>query len=295
MPLKKEDKGHRAGEKTKGCDFMQGSLSIAQLKTHLDIVYERYNRPHFIHPDPLEFLFRYPRPRDREIVALMASALAYGRVSQILVSIAKALDPLGSSPYFSLKSMTKRRLIQSYFDFRHRFTSGREMATLLWGIRKVVMQYGSLQACFLSGMKVNDETVLPGLSRFVRELRLKEHRRCRNTLLPNPERGSACKRLNLFMRWMVRKDAVDPGGWDGVPSSKLVIPLDTHMFKMSRFLNLTDRRRPDMTAALSITKAFRVCRPEDPVRYDFALTRLGIQKGIETDYFFQGWDGKSRS
>jgi uncharacterized protein (TIGR02757 family) len=281
--------------KTKDCDFMQGRLNIAQLKTHLEDIYGRYNQPHFIHPDPLEFLFRYPQPRDREIVALIASALAYGRVSQILASIDKALDPLGSSPFLSLKSTTKRRLNQSYIDFRHRFTSGREMATMLWGIRRVVTQYGSLQACFLSGMKKDDETVLPGLSRFVRELWLKEPRKCKNTLLPNPERGSACKRLNLFMRWMVRKDAVDPGGWNRVSSSKLVIPLDTHMFKMSRFLNLTDRRRPDMTAALSITKAFRVCRPEDPVRYDFALTRLGIQKGIETDHFFHGWDGKGRS
>ena len=274
---------------------MHGSLNIAQLKTHLDVLYGRYNQPHFIHPDPLEFLFRYPQPRDREIVALIASALAYGRVSQILVSIDKALDPLGSSPFFFLMSTTKRRLIHSYIDFRHRFTSGREMATMLWGVRRVLMQYGSLEACFHSGMKEDDETVLPGLSRFVRELWLREHRRCKNTLLPNPEGGSACKRLNLFMRWMVRKDAVDPGGWNRVPSSKLIIPLDTHMFKMSRFLNLTDRRRPDMTAALSITKGFRVCRPEDPVRYDFALTRLGIQKGIETDHFFQGWEGKGRS
>jgi uncharacterized protein (TIGR02757 family) len=278
--------------KTDGFDFVKNSLNLGQLKKQLEILYGRYNQPHFIHPDPLEFLFRYPQSRDREIVALIASALAYGRVTQILVSISKALEPLGPSPFLYLMGTTKKRLIQAYMDFRHRFTSGKEMATMLWGVRRVVMEYGSLQACFVSGMEEDDRTVLPGLSRFVRKLWMREHKGFKNTLLPCPERGSACKRLNLFMRWMVRKDAVDPGGWERVPSSKLVVPLDTHMFKMSRFLTLTDRRRPDMTAALSITKAFRNFRPEDPVRYDFALTRLGIRKGLEIDRFFQGWEGQ---
>lgn len=276
--------------KTDGSDVAQNSMNIGQLKTQLEILYKRYNRPHFIHPDPLEFLFYYPQSRDREVVALIASALAYGRVAQILVSISKALDPLGPSPFLYLLGTTKKRLFQAYMDFRHRFTSGRELASMLWGVRKVVMEYGSLQACFLNGMEKYDQTVLPGLSKFVKEIRMRGHKGHKNTLLPSPDRGSACKRLNLFMRWMVRKDAVDPGGWERVPSSKLVVPVDTHMFKVSRFLNLTDRRRPDMNAALSITKAFRICRPEDPVRYDFALTRLGIRNGVGIDHFFQGWE-----
>ncbi len=95
-------------------------------------------------------------------------------------------------------------------------------------------------------------------------------------LLPSPGKGSACKRLNLFLRWMVRSDDVDPGGWSGVDAGKLIVPLDTHMHRMGLEVGLTRRKQADMQAALEVTRAFRTIAPEDPVRYDFALTRLGI-------------------
>ena len=99
--------------------------------------------------------------------------------------------------------------------------------------------------------------------------------------MPCPSGGSACKRLNLFMRWMVRCDEVDPGGWEEIPASSLVVPLDTHMYKICRALNLTGRRQADLRAAVEITKAFKKVAPDDPVRYDFALTRLGIREETE--------------
>ena len=107
----------------------------------------------------------------------------------------------------------------------------------------------------------------------------------RNSLLPLPDRGSACKRLNLFMRWMVRQDAVDPGGWSGVPLSKLIIPLDTHMHRISRAMGLTSRRQADMGTAMEVTRAFQKFAPDDPLRYDFVLTRLGIRKDMDVTQF----------
>ena len=117
--------------------------------------------------------------------------------------------------------------------------------------------------------------MLPALARFVGELRSYAGS-VLPSLLPSPADGSACKRLNLFLRWMVRKDAVDPGPWTSVPGAKLVVPLDTHMFRIARGLGLTPRRQADLKIALEITAGFRAIRPDDPVRYDFSLTRLAL-------------------
>ena len=99
--------------------------------------------------------------------------------------------------------------------------------------------------------------------------------------MPCPEKGSACKRLNLFLRWMVRKDAVDPGGWDDIPRSMLIIPLDTHMFRVGKTLGLTSRNQAGLMAALDISAGFKQWSPDDPVKYDFALTRFGIRNDLE--------------
>ncbi|MFC1474950.1 TIGR02757 family protein, partial [bacterium] len=109
---------------------------------------------------------------------------------------------------------------------------------------------------------------------FVDEIMRGGNRSC--YLTPAPRRGSACKRMNLFLRWMVRRDDVDPGPWTDVPASKLVVPLDTHMHRISSGMGLTSRKQADLKTAIEITDAFRAISPEDPVRYDFALTRLGI-------------------
>lgn len=246
----------------------------------LERLYVKYNRRRYVSPDPLQFLYEYPAVCDREIVGLIASSLAYGRVNQIIVSTALILEPMGRHPRRFLLSTAPRAIQSLYRRFKHRFATGVEMSALLADVGRILNEYGSLNACFVAGLCASDTTVLGGLTKFAAEFR------CRgNHLIPVPESGSACKRLNLFLRWMVRKDAVDPGGWRGVSPSQLIVPLDTHMARIAREQGLTSRRSADMKMALEITDAFRKYRPNDPVRYDFALTRLGIHPVVKTSVF----------
>ena len=160
------------------------------------------------------------------------------------------------------------------------------------GIKKVIKEHGSLQECFLKGYTPKDENIIGGLSFLVGELSSVFHGRPRS-LLPNPKAGSSCKRLNLFLRWMVRRDDVDPGGWDEVSPSKLIVPMDVHMGRIARALKLTARKQSDMKTALEVTEAFKKIEPDDPVRYDFCLTRLGIREDLSPDDFLQGCGVKS--
>ncbi len=158
---------------------------------------------------------------------------------------------------------------------------------MLFGIKRVIEEYGSIQECFLKGFNPRHENVLGGATVLVSELSSVFQARPRS-LLPSPVAGSACKRLNLFLRWMVRNDDVDPGGWDEVAPSKLIIPMDVHMGRICRTLKLTSRKQSDMKAALEVTEAFRKIEPDDPVRYDFCLTRLGIRDDLTPDSFLRG-------
>jgi uncharacterized protein (TIGR02757 family) len=245
-------------------------------KDSLERLYTLYNRREFIHPDPLEFVHQYVDPLDREVVGMVASSLAYGRVHQILKSVSDVLCRMGESPSQFILDSSLGRIRRVVKDFRHRFTDGDQLAALLYGMKRVIKRYGSLQSCFTANRKLNDDTILPALVAFVHELSTEASAEMK-MLLPLPRRGSACKRLNLFLRWMVRSDDVDPGGWSGVGPHQLIVPLDTHMHRIGLDAGLTHRKQADMRTALEITQAFRAIVPEDPVRYDFALTRLGIR------------------
>jgi uncharacterized protein (TIGR02757 family) len=252
-----------------------------------ETLYRSLNHRKFVHPDPIEFLYDYCELRDREIVGLIASSLAYGRVGHILKSVSRVLSKMGLSPFSFLMSSSTENLENTFQNFRHRFTSDEDLISLLRGIRGVLKKHGSLYSCFCSKMEMGDKTIFNALSSFVHEINAYSPN-APNFLIPIPERGSACKRLHLFLRWMVRKDAVDPGGWDGIPPSKLIIPLDTHMFKIAAYLGATKRRQADLKAAVEITDAFRLISPGDPIRYDFALTRLGIRKDLNFICFVNG-------
>ncbi|MCK5507938.1 MAG: TIGR02757 family protein [Desulfobacterales bacterium] len=254
-------------------------------KKILDELYSRYNRREFVHPDPLEFLYDYKDIHDREIVGFIASSLAYGRVAQILKSVSSVFERM-TSPSIFLKHASRKSLFKTFKGFKHRFTTEEEIAAMLFGIKRVIKRYGSLHACFTACMNDDDATILPALSAFVKKL-IAESDRQRNSLVPLPTRGSACKRLLLFLRWMVRKDEVDPGGWDNVPKSRLIVPLDTHMHRIGLALGLTQRKQADMRTAIEITTAFRTISPDDPVKYDFALTRLGIRDDTDMDAFLK--------
>ena len=220
---------------------------------------------------------------------MVASSLAYGRVGQILKSVGSVLNRM-KDPNVFLKQASIRTLRRVFTGFKHRFTTGEELAAMLYGVKCVIEEYGSLEGCFIDGLNEDDDTILPALSKFVEKLTAAG---CngRTYLLPYPSAGSACKRLNLFLRWMVRHDDVDPGGWYNVTASKLIVPLDTHMHRVCLALGFTERKQPDLRTALEITVAFRRFAPEDPVRYDFALTRLGIRRDCSLVGFIEQWGG----
>ncbi len=258
------------------------------MKNKIDIdkinsFYASYNKRSLVEPDPLQYLYDYDSPSDREIVGLIASGLAYGNVKQILKSVGIVLKKLGKSPKRFIEQASKTDLLKTFAGFKHRFTTQEELAEFLYAIKKILQTDGSLEKCFRKGEKDSDKTVFPAMDRFVRQF-YNHISSDKNSLLPLPARGSACKRLNLFLRWMVRKDQVDPGGWSGISPSKLIVPLDTHLHKISSLLGFTTRKSADMRTALEITEKFKEIDISDPVKYDFALTRMGIRNDMDYSY-----------
>ena len=260
-------------------DSVQAGAGPLVGRAELERLYSTLNRREYVDPDPISFLYAYDSVADREAVGMVAASLAYGRVRQILRSVAGVVEVLGPSPSVFLAGATSEALRAALRGFKHRFTTGDEVAALLVAVRDAQAQWGSLGQRFSALSDPGDATVVPTLERFVRELRADSFCDMRS-VLPVPERGSACKRLHLFLRWMVRRDEVDPGGWESVSPSRLVVPLDTHMHRIARALGLTGRAQADLVTALEITESFREFSPEDPVKYDFALTRLGIRADL---------------
>ncbi len=242
----------------------------------LEELYFRFNRPEFISPDPLEVVIQYEDIRDREIVGLIAAALAYGRVAQIIKSVKKALEPLGASPRDFLDRTEEPELLRLLPGFKHRFTAGADLGAMLVGVKRATAEFGSLNQCFLDGHSQAAKNVLPALSAFTRRIACGFPGGC-TSLLSSPERSSACKRMNLYLKWMVRRDAVDPGGWLGVSPAQLIVPLDSHMFRICGAIGLSSRKSPNIKTALDVTEGFARLCPEDPTKYDFAITRLGIR------------------
>ena len=258
---------------------------ITVSRQELERLFSLYHDRQWVHPDPLEFLYLYREKRDREIVGLIASSLAYGRVAQILKSVSAVLEKMGSSPCDFVLASTDSRLEKTFVGFKHRFSTEKDLVNLLRGAGSVCGHYGSLYDCFMQAYRDRQDTVHEALCFLVSELR-KASGGAANSLLPFPERGSACKRLHLFLRWMVREDCVDPGGWRDVSPRKLIVPLDTHMHRICSQLHMTARKQGDLRTAMEITHGFRELAPEDPVKYDFVLTRLGIRKDCDPGNLF---------
>ncbi|MBD3179873.1 MAG: TIGR02757 family protein [Candidatus Latescibacteria bacterium] len=244
-----------------------------KLREGLESLYCRYNRREYVGTDPVLFLYDYQNIRDREIAGLISSSLAFGNVKQIISSVGTVLNALGPSPHEVLLSDNPIDPGGRLDRFKHRWIDSRQIHRLLTSIRKAVRRYGSLENCFQSSMNGSAGDINSALIGFVDEI---DGGCLRKGFLPCPERGSPCKRLNLYLRWMIRNDDVDPGGWSCASPSQLTVPLDTHMYRLARKLGLTERNQKDMKTALEITASFREISPEDPVKYDFALTRLGI-------------------
>jgi len=254
----------------------------AALKNVLERLYRRYNRANLIKPDPLQFVYRYTDPADMEIVGLLAAVLAYGRVRQIESSLTKLFALMGDSPHAFVRNFneTRRRRLSG---FKHRFTTGDDISDLLALLRTVLRRHGTIERFFLRGYSPNEKNILPALTKFCDSLYAmyaSGHRggatRGLKYLLASPERKSPCKRLNLFLKWMVRSDRVDPGLWMSTDKAMLIVPMDVHMGRLCRILGLYDRKTPSLAAAIEITESFLEIQPRDPVKYDFALSRIGI-------------------
>jgi uncharacterized protein (TIGR02757 family) len=254
-------------------------------ETHLllESIYNKYHKQEFIHPDPLEFLSTYKNPGDMEIVALIASSFAIGRVKSILQTIKIILKKL-KSPHNDLLSMDRKDLELEFSGFKYRFYTEQSLVDFLLGIKNVISKFGSLHNCFLEGVNKTKSDPLGSLSFFVSGLSAEKIYGRR--VLPDPDKGSACKRLNLFLRWMIRKDDIDPGIWSDIHKDILIIPLDTHMMQISRILGFTARKAADLKTAIEITNALKVYDSADPVRFDFSLTRLGIHPDLNYDELY---------
>ena len=250
-------------------------------KDRLEELYDKFNQRKYISPDPLELVYLYKDPRDREVVAFIAAMLSYGRVSSIVKNVNIILGVLGPRPHEALTRGTPTRWNRRLKGFKHRWTTHEEVYAMLTGLRRVMLEHGSLEACFAKGLNPEDETIMTALGLWAREL---GRNKC-PSLISKPEGGSACKRLFMFLRWMVRDDEVDLGLWTTVSPSQIFVPLDTHMFSLCRAMGMTKRKQANFLAVKDITAGFKRLTPEDPVRYDFCLTRLGIRNDESKSQF----------
>lgn len=230
--------------------------------------------------DAIRFPLRYADPADREIVALLAACLAYGRVDLFSRAVEQALAAMGPSPAGFVRAFDADRDADLFRGFVYRFNRPRDLVAFCLAARDILAAYGSLEACFMAGYAPDDPHVGPALERFTgaflaadlkRVFRRGRLSRGYRHFFPRPSTGGPCKRLLLFLRWMVRRQAPDFGLWRGVSPSMLLIPVDTHVENMSRSIGLTRRRSRNWAMVVEITRRLAALDPADPVKYDFAL------------------------
>lgn len=242
-----------------------------------------------ISPDPLELVRRYDDPLDQEVAGLIAAAFAYGRAEIIVANIGAVLAKMGDSPYAYVKRIADSgQRIGDFAGFAHRFHKTADLVAFLDCIAHAIQEHGSLGELFRKCYDDKDRDIGPSLARFVETLRspIRYPRspiryppsaaRSLQYLLTSPRDGSACKRMNLYLRWMVRRTPPDLGLWTFVDPAKLVMPVDTHIHRIATFLGLNRRKSADWKTARALTTALARFDPADPIRYDFALCRLGI-------------------
>jgi uncharacterized protein (TIGR02757 family) len=266
-------------------------MKTAELRATMDALYRHYDH-RFVDPDPLQFVRAQTTDPDREVVGLVASALAYGNVKQIKRSIERVVALLGPRPTEAIDRLDPAEARRALGRFKHRFNDARDVACLLFFLRQMRVQAGSVEAFFLRGHETGATEIADALASFSERALALDHgglysrRRLPASagvrfFFPSPRDGSACKRLNLYLRWMVRRDGVDLGVWRGVDPAHLVIPLDAHIFTIARRVGLTRYRSPGWPMALDITRRLRRLDPRDPVKYDFAFHRMGLWKREE--------------
>lgn len=261
-------------------------LRRSSLPHKLEELYEQFNDVYTV-SDPIQIVRRYRRADDCEIVGFCAAALAFGRVQSVLNSIEGLLREMGDAPAAYVRSFDPAKDRRSLDHLGHRWIRGIDLAALVWLLRQALDSHGSLESFFIAGLDAGAETIEGALESFSRRacsLDLKAvygrvpARPGVAYFFARPSSGGACKRLNLFLRWMVRRDLVDLGIWHRVRPAQLIVPLDTHVIRVSRCLRLTRYRSAGWRMAADITRSLRMLNPDDPVRFDFSLCHVGMMK-----------------
>jgi uncharacterized protein (TIGR02757 family) len=236
--------------------------------------------------DPVHIVRRFKSPADREVVGFCAASLAFGRVASVLQSIESLLAVMGPAPADFVRGFDPARERSRLRPLVHRWISGRDLLALLIVLQRMLLEAGSIERFFIQGDDQQSPDLGPALDSFsTRALRTDlraaygrriPQQRGVSYFFPRPSAGSACKRLNLFLRWMVRRDAIDLGVWSKVSPARLIVPLDTHVIRLGRCLKLTRYTSPGWKMAVDITNALRAFDAADPVRFDFALCHVGM-------------------
>jgi uncharacterized protein (TIGR02757 family) len=254
------------------------------LKPVLDRLYSDFNYPDSA-ADPIQIVRRFERNDDREVVGFCAASLAFGRVASVLQSIERLVAIMGPAPAAYVRRFDPARDAPAFKGLVHRWTRERDLIALLWVIRQMLDRSGSIEGFFLEGYDASAPDLATALDSFsVRAMALDlkaAYGRVPSRpgvcyFFPRPSKGSACKRLNLFLRWMIRHDALDLGVWTRVPARQLVVPLDTHVIRVGRCLQLTKLQSPGWKMASDITASLARIDPVDPTRYDFSICHLGM-------------------
>jgi len=273
-------------------------FQIGVMKPVLDRLYGEFNYPDSA-TDPIQIVRRFSTPADREVVGFIAASLAFGRVASVLQSIERVLAIAGPHPADYVRRFDPRRDGAAFEEVVHRWTRGADIAALLWIVRQMIDRSGSIERFFVDGDDATAADLGPAIDSFSKRALALDVKGAYGRVpkrpgvcyfFPRASAGSACKRLNLFLRWMVRHDALDLGVWTSVSPARLIVPLDTHVIRVGRCLRLTRYTSPGWPMASDITASLRRLDPMDPIKYDFALCHIGMMNACG---FNRPRDGRS--
>lgn len=256
-------------------------LTPAQLKQFLDDQVGIYNRPGFIEHDPISIPHLFKKKQDIEIAGLFAATLAWGQRVTIIRKCTELLERMDNDPHWFVLHHSENDL-KSFLSFKHRTFNATDTLYFITFLHWYYKQHKSLEDAFLNSS--GDETVENGLIQFQKLFFSLEEAPSRTRKhIPTPERKSTCKRLVMYLRWMVRQDdqGVDFGIWNKIKPAQLVCPCDVHVDRVARKLKLIKRKQTDWLTALELTAELRKLDPLDPVKYDFALFGLGVNDKIK--------------
>ena len=257
-------------------DLLNNDMSREELRDLLETLHDRYNRESFIEPDPISVPHSFSAPRDQEIAGFMASTIAWGNRKAIVSSSHRMMRYMDNAPYDFVVNSSDAELnhLRSYV---HRTFNGEDFRDFVLCLRGIIRRWGSIGSFFESSYAEHGDMRCV-LSEFRRAFFATEHNPHCEKHLSSIDKGAACKRLNMYLRWMVRRDerGVDLGLWQQIPMSALYLPLDIHTGRIGRAMGLLRRKQNDWRAVEEITSSLRDMCPEDPTRYDYSLFGLGI-------------------